>query len=158
MQGGDEVAVALREHGVGRRVRVVLSPEVVTELVTETEVSESTRFLCDRQRVTGCVGVEKSNPTGIKVVSQERGSVGSVPQGSCRALHSFKVAEESSWFPHIIYGSCFYAELGDLHRYPGVTVALVSLSNHLINEAGNVRGGRRKLRGEVEHDKHSSTF
>ena len=102
--------MAVREHGVGRRVRVVLSPEVVAELVTKTEVSESTRFMRDRQRVAGCVGVEKSNSTGVKVISQQRGSVGSVSQGSCRALHSFKVVEESCWFPHIIYGSCFYAE------------------------------------------------
>ena len=96
----------------------------------------------------------------VEILGQQGSSISRVPQGAGRPLHVGEGADEGGGVRDVVDGGRLYTEPGDRHGDLTVGVALVRLSDNLVDVAGDVGRDRFKVCSvlEINADKGSTEY
>ena len=133
-----EMTVAMGEVRVARYLGIVVSPEIVSQLVTEAEVPEGAGLGGDGDGVAAGEGGEVGHAATVEVLGQQGSGISRVSQRCGGSLHVGEGADEGGGVRDVVDGGRLDTEPGHRHGNLTVGVALVSLGYNLVDIAGNV--------------------
>ena len=151
----DQIAMTIGYPGVGGDLPVVMTPEVVSELVPEAVVAGGAGLLGHGEGESVLVGVEVAHPAPGQPPGYQRRGVRGVPQGEVRPLHvpeGGQDAEAALGVRQLLQGRLLAAKLGQADRDVTVSITLIGLCQDLIKESLQVCHVLLDLSGVIEHD------
>ena len=118
--------------------------------MTKTKVPEGAGLGGDWDGVATEVRCYIGHPTAIEILGQQSSSICSVSESRWGPLHVGEGAEEGGGVRDVVDGGRLYTEPGCRHGDLTVGVALVGLSDNLVDVAGDVWRDGGELRSVLE--------